>query len=231
MTPPIRVLVADDHMIVRTGIRHVLESEPGFEVVGEAANGAEALSLTAKLRPDVVVLDISMPDVSGLELAAQLRSTGAGTRVVLRKRRRDFLLGHDFGRLRRDDGRRQLVVFTKIGDRRDSAVAHDLDPALVDVALREHLVAAAGLDDDARPHRLHDGPFLHLGHNDWRHRGRRRDVRGAGHARLQLTHRQLLAVDVEAEVVGHREFSRAFGQLDHEGVAVDRDDLKLLGLR
>jgi DNA-binding NarL/FixJ family response regulator len=83
MTKPIRVLVADDHMIVRTGIRHVLESEPGFEVVGEAANGTEALSLTAELRPDVVVLDISMPDVSGLELAARLRSTSGGTRVLI----------------------------------------------------------------------------------------------------------------------------------------------------
>jgi DNA-binding NarL/FixJ family response regulator len=83
MTKPIRVLVADDHMIVRTGIRHVLESEPGFEVVGEAANGTEALSLAAQLRPDVVVLDISMPDVSGLELAARLRSTGGGTRVLI----------------------------------------------------------------------------------------------------------------------------------------------------
>jgi DNA-binding NarL/FixJ family response regulator len=82
MTKPIRVLVADDHMIVRTGIRHVLESEPGFEVVGEAANGADALALAAELRPDVVVLDISMPDVSGLELAARLRDTG-GTRVLI----------------------------------------------------------------------------------------------------------------------------------------------------
>jgi NarL family two-component system response regulator LiaR len=83
MTKPIRVLVADDHMIVRTGIRHVLESEPGFEVVGEAANGTEALALTAELRPDVVVLDISMPGVSGLELATRLRSTGGGARVLI----------------------------------------------------------------------------------------------------------------------------------------------------
>jgi DNA-binding NarL/FixJ family response regulator len=83
MSKPIRVLVADDHMIVRTGIRHVLESESGFEVVGEAANGTEALSLAAELRPDVVVLDISMPDISGLELAARLRNIAGGARVLI----------------------------------------------------------------------------------------------------------------------------------------------------
>ena len=83
MTRPIRVLVADDHMIVRTGIRHVLESEPGFEVVGEAGNGADALALAAALLPDVVVLDISMPDGSGLELAARLRETGDSRVLIL----------------------------------------------------------------------------------------------------------------------------------------------------
>ena len=80
---PIRVLVADDHMIVRTGIRHVVESEPDFEVVGEAASGSEALSLASRLRPDVVVLDISMPDQSGLEVAASLRSIASPPRVLI----------------------------------------------------------------------------------------------------------------------------------------------------
>jgi DNA-binding NarL/FixJ family response regulator len=83
MTAPIRVLVADDHMIVRTGIRHVLESESGFEVVGEAANGAEVLALAATLQPDVVVLDISMPGASGLKLAAQLRDSTPEPRVLI----------------------------------------------------------------------------------------------------------------------------------------------------
>jgi DNA-binding NarL/FixJ family response regulator len=80
---PIRVLVADDHMIVRTGIRHVLESEPGFEVVGEAASGSEAVALAGELHPDVVVLDISMPDESGLEVAARLRSSTGEPRVLI----------------------------------------------------------------------------------------------------------------------------------------------------
>jgi DNA-binding NarL/FixJ family response regulator len=79
----IRVLVADDHMIVRTGIRHVLESESDIEVVGEAGSGSEAISLASELRPDVVVLDISMPDQSGLEVAARLRSAVGATRVLI----------------------------------------------------------------------------------------------------------------------------------------------------
>jgi DNA-binding NarL/FixJ family response regulator len=83
MPKPIRVLVADDHMIVRTGIRHVLESEPDFEVVGEAGSGSDAVALTSELRPDVVVLDISMPDQSGLEVAARLRHGSSTARVLI----------------------------------------------------------------------------------------------------------------------------------------------------
>ena len=83
MQKPIRVLVADDHMIVRSGIRHVLESESGFEVVGEAQSGGEALALTSELKPDVVVLDISMPDQSGLEVAARIREDPGSARVLI----------------------------------------------------------------------------------------------------------------------------------------------------
>jgi DNA-binding NarL/FixJ family response regulator len=80
---PIRVLVADDHAIVRTGIRHVLESEPGFAVVGEAATGHEALELATSLRPDVAVLDISMPGESGLRVAEELRRRVPETHVLI----------------------------------------------------------------------------------------------------------------------------------------------------
>jgi DNA-binding NarL/FixJ family response regulator len=82
-TPLIRVLVADDHAIVRTGIRHVLETEPGFTVVGEASNGTEALALALELVPDVAVLDISMPGVSGLQVAAELRQRCPETRILV----------------------------------------------------------------------------------------------------------------------------------------------------
>jgi DNA-binding NarL/FixJ family response regulator len=81
--PVIRVLVADDHAIVRTGIRHVLEGEPGFAVVGEAATGAEALDLAERLRPDVAVLDLSMPGGSGLRVAAELRRLAPETHILI----------------------------------------------------------------------------------------------------------------------------------------------------
>jgi DNA-binding NarL/FixJ family response regulator len=81
--PAIRVLVADDHAIVRTGIRHVLESEPGFVVVGEAATGAEAIALAASLKPDVAVLDVSLPGDSGLRVAAELRRITPETHVLI----------------------------------------------------------------------------------------------------------------------------------------------------
>jgi DNA-binding NarL/FixJ family response regulator len=81
--PTIRVLVADDHAVVREGIRHVLEREPGFEVVAEAANGSEVLPLAERHRPDVAVLDISMPGESGIQVAAQLRQRHPEIRILI----------------------------------------------------------------------------------------------------------------------------------------------------
>ncbi len=81
--PRIRVLVADDHAVVREGIRAVLASTPDFEVVGEAGDGAEALDLAASLEPDVLVLDLTMPGLSGLTVAERLRTAHAATRVLI----------------------------------------------------------------------------------------------------------------------------------------------------
>ena len=81
--PPIRVLVVDDHAVVREGIRHVLAGEPGFEVVGEAANGEQALALARSQRPDVAVLDVTMPGESGLRVAPKLRAAVPGARVLI----------------------------------------------------------------------------------------------------------------------------------------------------
>jgi YesN/AraC family two-component response regulator len=62
----IRVLLADDHQLVRTGFRVILESEDDIDVVGEAADGAQAVDLTTRLRPDVILMDVEMPGMDGL---------------------------------------------------------------------------------------------------------------------------------------------------------------------
>jgi len=82
-TAAIRVLVVDDHAVVREGIRSVLERQPGFEVVGEAGDGASALKLARSITPDVVVLDVSMPGGSGLRTAAELRTEVPEARVLI----------------------------------------------------------------------------------------------------------------------------------------------------
>jgi len=80
---PIRVLLADDHALMREGLRHLLDADPGIAVVGEAANGHEAVALAEAQSPDVVLLDISMPEESGLKAAARLRASRPACRVLL----------------------------------------------------------------------------------------------------------------------------------------------------
>jgi DNA-binding NarL/FixJ family response regulator len=83
MAPEIRVLIADDHAVVREGIQSVLHAGEGFTVVGAAATGDEALAMATAHRPDVVVLDISMPGKTGLEVAAEIRQALPATRVLM----------------------------------------------------------------------------------------------------------------------------------------------------
>lgn len=82
-TAPIRVLLADDHALVRAGMRSLLGSMPQVQVVAEAASGEEALQLAERERPDVVLMDIAMKGMTGLEAAARLRERSPGVRVVI----------------------------------------------------------------------------------------------------------------------------------------------------
>ena len=67
--PALRILVADYHVVVRRGVRTLLQTQPGWEVCGEAATGREAVEKTEKLKRDIVILDIAMPELNGLEAA------------------------------------------------------------------------------------------------------------------------------------------------------------------
>jgi DNA-binding NarL/FixJ family response regulator len=79
----LRILVADDHELVRRGIRGVLRSRRGWTVVGEAMNGREAVEKAGKLKPDVAILDIGMPDLDGLQATRQIREATPNTQVVV----------------------------------------------------------------------------------------------------------------------------------------------------
>ena len=81
ITPPLRILIADDHDVMREGTRAVIERQPGWEVCGVAATGREAVEQAFALEPDIVVMDMSMPELNGLD-AAESKSGGA-----FRKRR------------------------------------------------------------------------------------------------------------------------------------------------
>src|SRR3972149_6121647 len=79
----IRVIIADDHAVVREGTRHILEQEEHIQVVGEAKDGAEAVALTETLKPDVAIVDISMPVLGGIEATQRIKASRPGTAVLI----------------------------------------------------------------------------------------------------------------------------------------------------
>jgi len=79
---PVRVLIVDDHEVVRRGTRELLEKAPGIEVVGEAQDGEEAIEGVARLRPDVVLMDLALPGVNGVEATRRIKRASPGTAVL-----------------------------------------------------------------------------------------------------------------------------------------------------
>jgi two-component system nitrate/nitrite response regulator NarL len=81
--PSIRILIADDHPIFRDGLRKLLESEPGLRVVGQAADGADAVAMARQLQPDILLLDLAMPRVTGLEALRELTASSTPVRTIV----------------------------------------------------------------------------------------------------------------------------------------------------
>ena len=117
----ITVLIAEDHMIVREGFRKLLEAEADLEVVGEAQTGRQAVALAKKLRPAVVVMDIAMPLLNGLEATRQIRKAIPGTKVLM-------LSAHS------DDAYvEQAIAFGAVGFLLKQTSSHDLSRAIREV--------------------------------------------------------------------------------------------------
>jgi DNA-binding NarL/FixJ family response regulator len=80
---PIRILLADDHPVVRDGLAAILSTQPDFQVIGAAGDGLEVVQLTVQLRPDVLLLDLEMPHVDGVEALKRLRDMGVDVRTIV----------------------------------------------------------------------------------------------------------------------------------------------------
>jgi len=115
---PIGILIADDHPVVRIGLRNLLQAEPGFSVLGEAVDGADAIDMAQRLHPDVMVLDLAMPRVSGLDVLRELTTGHESMSVIV---------------LTASIEKQQLITALRLGARgvvmKDSA-AHDLVGAI-----------------------------------------------------------------------------------------------------
>jgi two-component system response regulator NreC len=108
----IRIVLADDHKVVRQGTRALLSAIPEWEIVGEADNGRDAVSLTAELKPDIVILDISMPELNGLDATRQIKKKSPETEVLIFTGQETEELVHDVF----DSGARSYIMKTDAAD-------------------------------------------------------------------------------------------------------------------
>ncbi len=137
----IRVLLADDHLLVRTGFRVILEIEDDIEVVGEAADGAEAVALTGRLRPDVVLMDVEMPGVDGLEATRRINAAGGPSVLILTTFDRDdylfaALTAGASGFLLKNSSPESLVEAVRVIARGDALLAPEITRRVIETFAR-----------------------------------------------------------------------------------------------
>jgi two-component system, NarL family, response regulator YdfI len=144
--PNIRILIADDHMVVREGLRTILSVEDDFEIVGEASDGRAAVEQAALLEPDLVLMDLRMPGMDGIEAIKQIKARRAGAIVILTTYDDDDLIVKGLragaqGYLLKDASRRELFEAIRAAARGEAllppgiaakVVAHLADPARTD---------------------------------------------------------------------------------------------------
>ena len=138
----IKVLIADDHRILRDGLRSVLESDSDFEVIGEAQNGRDAVRLTRQLEPDVVVMDVGMPDLNGVDATTQIKDMGLATKVVALSMHSDgqyvqgMLQAGAAGYILKDCAGEELALALRTVMNNRSYVSPDITGVIVSVLLK-----------------------------------------------------------------------------------------------
>jgi DNA-binding NarL/FixJ family response regulator len=148
-----RILLADDHTIVRQGLRALLAEEDDLRVVGEAGDGRSALEAAERLRPDVVVMDIAMPDLNGIEATRRLTSLPCSPRVVMLSMYTDLehvlhsLLAGASGYVRKQDADAELVAAVRSGRPDDPFLSPSIDRDLLNEHMRRARATAHDRDD------------------------------------------------------------------------------------
>jgi DNA-binding NarL/FixJ family response regulator len=136
-----RILIADDHQVVRSGLRTVLDAHPGFEVVGEAANGMEAVSVALATKPDVIVLDYAMPVRNGVEATREIRARLPRTEILIftmhdsQEVIEDILAAGARGYLLKADANDHLIAAVQALGRHEAYISGKLSANLLDTLL------------------------------------------------------------------------------------------------
>lgn len=140
MKKKIRILLADDHVIVRQGFRMILAAQPDMEILGEASNGREAVELAERLRPDVVVMDVAMPELNGIEATRRMVTAAPRARVLALSMHKDSVYVREIlkagarGYLLKDAFDRDLLAAVRAVARGEGY----LSPAVSDAVLNDY---------------------------------------------------------------------------------------------
>lgn len=163
---PIRILLADDHNVMRRGLRLLLESQPGFSVVGEASDGRQAVDQALATRPDVVVLDITMPRLSGTEAAQRITESLPDTAVVILSMHADegyvlrALKAGARGYLVKDSAEDDLIEAIKAVSEGKAYFSPEVSKMLVEDYVRE--IRTRGAEDSYELLTTREREILHL---------------------------------------------------------------------
>lgn len=145
----IRVLIADDHRIFRQGLRSLLESQPEVEVLGEAENGRALIKMARQFEPDLVILDVAMPEMNGIDAAHKLKELGIGTRILALSMHSDSRFVTQMLKAGADGYLLKDCAFNELTDAMQTVLQNRvyLSPGVTDLVVRAYLENAG---DDGR---------------------------------------------------------------------------------